>query len=159
MDLIKNRKKNKYYIKCIISGTKEDKIINDTDNNIAYQITTSNNQKNNKTKELKLSSFDLGDCENILKKKYDIKDIETLIILKADVKIDNLINSVQYEIYHPINKSKLNLSYCADNNIILKYPQPPLIKENELYLYEPNSDYYNDICFPSESCNRCNYKR
>ena len=74
-----------------------------------------------------------------------IIDIKEIIILKIDHKSnDTLIPIVGYEIYHPENKSKLNLSYCNDS-IILRVPA--LVDESKLFLNEPNSSFYNDNCF------------
>jgi hypothetical protein len=56
-----------------------------------------------------------------------------------------LIPIVGYEIYHPINKSKLNLSYCQDINIELDIPA--VIDENNLFKYDPNSGFYTDKCY------------
>ena len=36
-----------------------------------YQMTTSDNQKNNQNN---VSTIDFGDCEKILKEKYDIEE-------------------------------------------------------------------------------------
>ena len=50
-----------------------------------------------------------------------------------------------YEIYHPRTKSKLNLSYCEKSSI--NYNIPVSINEDNLFKYEPNSDYYSDECY------------
>ena len=55
-----------------------------------------------------------------------------------------MIPIVGYEIYHPINNSKLNLSYCNDS-IILKVPAS--VDENKLFRNDPNSNFYKDNCF------------
>ena len=120
---------------------KEDKII--IEDNAIYQITTSDNQNNNNYTNI--SSIHLGECEKILKKKYGIKDNETLIILKIDYKIPGLlIPIIGYEVYEPLNKSKLNLSYCEQSSI--NYNIPVSIDEDNLFKYDPNSEYYNDEC-------------
>ena len=86
-----------------------------------------------------------------IKKKYNIDKNLTLIILKIDYYIEGLlIPIIFYEVYHPINKSKLELNYCSNTHIDLTIPVS--IKEEELYKYEPNSGYYNTtICFPATS--------
>ena len=52
------------------------------DNDMIYQITTSENQKNKENKNI--SSIELGECENILKEVYNINESIPLIILKID---------------------------------------------------------------------------
>ena len=111
--------------------------------NIIYQITTTENQ--NITTDNEISKIDLLECEDILKEKYNINKTLPLIILKVDYNTsDTLIPLVGYEIYHPINKSKLDLSYC-NNSIILKVPAS--VDENKIFINDPNSDFYNDNCF------------
>ena len=51
-----------------ISESKEDKV--EVKNGVIYQVTTSDNQKNNSNKNI--STLDLGDCEQILKTEYGI---------------------------------------------------------------------------------------
>ena len=52
-----------------ISENKEDII--ESKDNVTYQMTTTDNQKNNTNKNI--SSIDLGECEKILKDKYKIE--------------------------------------------------------------------------------------
>ena len=76
-------------------------------------MTTSENQKNNTNKNM--STIDLGDCEDKLKSVYGIDPSLPLIIFKIDYfSKDSLIPIIGYEIYHPLNKSKLDLTYCQD---------------------------------------------
>ena len=125
-----------------ISANQEDFIR--VKDNMAFQVTTSDNQKNNTNKNI--TSIDLGDCENKLKKIYDIDESLPLIIFKIDYySEDTLIPIVGYEIYHPLNKSKLDLKYCED--ILIKLIIPVNIDESKLYKYDPNSEFYNDNCF------------
>ena len=89
-----------------VSENKED-IITKKDN-VQFQITTSDNQKNNTNKNI--STIDLGDCEKRLKTIYGIDQSLPLIIFKIDYfSPDSLIPIIGYEIYHPLNKSKLDL--------------------------------------------------
>jgi hypothetical protein len=133
----------KHHLDDLISDVieeKEDKIIQEE--NALYQITTSENQNNNKYTNV--SSIKLGECEDILKDVYDCKN-ETLIILKIDYQITGLlIPIIGYEVYHPRNKSKLDLSYCDQSKI--NYNIPVKIDEDNLFKYNPNSDYYTDEC-------------
>ena len=72
--------------------------------NVAFQITKIDNQSSNEYSNL--SSVDLGECEEKLKRKKNIK--ESLIIYKTDIRSDDLLTTyVLYEIYHPITLNKL----------------------------------------------------
>ena len=125
-----------------INGTKED-IIGEY-NDITYQITTTENQKNNNYTNI--STIHLGECEDKLKKIYGIDDNMSLIILKIDYNLPYLlIPLIGYEVYHPINKSQLDLNYC--NDTLIKVDIPVTIDEDRIYKYDPNSDYYNDECY------------
>ena len=69
-----------------------------------------------------------------------------LIIFKIDYfSHDSLIPIIGYEIYHPINKTKLDLKYCED--ILIKLNIPVTIDEDKLFKYDPYSDFYHDNCF------------
>ena len=54
------------------------------------------------------------------------------------------IPSVEYEIYNPLTKEKLNLKYCENEQINISIPVS--IDENEIFKYNLNSEFYNDIC-------------
>ncbi len=115
-----------------------------TKDNVQYQMTTSDNQKNNTNKNM--STIDLGDCEDKLKTIYGIDKSLPLIIFKIDYfPPDSSIPIIGYEIYHPLNKSKLDLKYCED--ILIKLNIPVTIDEDNLFKYDPNSEFYNDNCF------------
>ena len=125
-----------------ISENTEDKVKYEDDT--IYQVTTSENQRNNTNKNI--STIDLGDCEKELKIKYQINDSLPLIIFKIDYFTpDSLIPKIGYEIYHPLNKSKLDLSYCKDIFISLNIPVS--IDEDNLFKYDPNNEFYTDNCF------------
>ena len=130
-----------------ITESKEDYIQKEED--IIFQITTSENQKNKKSN---ISTIDLGDCEERLKNIYEINETLPLIIFKIDYySSDALIPKIAYEIYHPINKSKLDLKYCED--ILIKLNIPVSIDEDNIFKYDPNSGYYTDKCFSYTSEN------
>ena len=125
-----------------VSENKED-IISKKDD-VLFQITTSENQKNNTNKNI--SAINLGDCEDKLKEIYEVDSSLPLIIFKIDYfSPDSLIPIIGYEIYHPLNKSKLDLKYCED--ILIKLNIPVSIDESKLFKYDPNSEFYNDNCF------------
>ena len=145
-DIIKNIRENiiNRKLDTLISNViieKQDTFI--IDDNTLFQITTSDNQ--NKNNYTNMSTIHLGDCEKILKDKYKIDDNETLIIFKIDYNVTGLlIPIIGYEVYHPRNKSKLDLSYCEESSI--NYNIPVTIDEDNLFKYDPNSDYYSDDC-------------
>ena len=113
--------------------------------NIKYQISSSWNQNNLDNENI--SNIRLGKCENILKEKYNISLDLPLLIFKLDIDVEGYSSpSIEYEIYNPITKEKLNLKYCRDEQINISIPVS--IDENELFKYNPNSEFYNDICSP-----------
>ena len=127
-----------------ISDENEQEIITKKDN-IQFQMTTTEIQRNNTNKNV--STLNLGDCEKILKSVYNIDQSLPLIIFKIDYfSPDTLIPIIGYEIYHPLNRSKLDLKYCED--ILIKLNIPVSIDESKLFKYDPNNEYYTDNCFP-----------
>ena len=108
-----------------------------------------------------LSEIYLNECETILRETYKIPENEVLIIIRIDVvREDTTSYQVEYEIYAE-NLTKLNLSYCKNEKIIIKSPHS--ISEDllskyilgEKYGYDifnSNNSFYNNICtrFKSE---------
>ena len=130
----------------ITNKNKEDIIL--YENNIIYEITSSYNQNNKEYKNI--STIDLGECENILKKQYNIDENETLLIFKIDYFLEGLKTPfIKYEIFHPRTKESLDMKYCKDYTI--KMNIPVTIDEDEIFKYDPSSDFYNDKCFPYTS--------
>lgn len=131
----------------INDGTEDDIII--LGNNIVYEIVTS--KKNNFNN---ISSYiDFGECEAKLKEYYNI---DFLLIFKYDIKV-NYTNPtmVQYEVFNPYNKSKLDLSICEQTEIDIYIPTSLSEEDTNLYKYmlnlgydilNMNDDFYNDIC-------------
>ena len=120
----------------------EDLILKNDD--CIYQITSPINQKNNDNPDI--STIILGDNEQKLKDKYNIGKDDSLIIVKIDhYEKGLLIPIVDYEIFNPITKEKLNLSDCNDVEIEILYPAK--VDENELFKYNMSSEYYNDLCY------------
>ena len=125
----------------VTSGEKKDLIA--TDKNTIYQITTSENQKNNQYTNI--STVNLGKCEDRLKDVYGIDKNLSLLIFKIDYFEPGLkIPVIGYEIYHPKNKSQLDLKYCED--ILVKLDIPVSIDESSEFKHDPSSEYYNDEC-------------
>ena len=114
-------------------------------NNIIL-LTSARNEENNIT-------IDLCECENILKIEYNISKNDSLYILELIFEEQGMkIPKVEYEVYYPLNKSniliKLNLTYCEGTKIEISIP----VKINgTLDIYNPKSDYYNEICYKATS--------
>ena len=113
-------------------------------------FTSTENQKNNEEKNI---SMNLGNCENILKNHYNISNNTSLFILQVITEENGMkIPKLDYEVYYPLDNSnkltKLNLSLCKNTKIEISIS----VKINDsLDKYDPNSDYYNDICSKTTS--------
>ena len=135
------------------NGDKEDIINNITDNNEIYSetigdtilyLSTVETQKNSSDKNM--STIDLGECANELKIIYNINESQSLIMLKVDYfSNDSLIPIIGYEIYEPNNFTLLDLSLCNSSEV--KVFIPVKIDEDNLFLYDPNSEFYKSNCY------------
>ena len=127
--------------------------------NVAFQISSLEEQK--KSNKPNVSCIDLGECEEKLKKEFNIH--EDLIILKTDIKSqDSTQTYVQYDIFDPRNLSPLNLSICKDTKISINTPVNLdsftsqlyySLKESGYDLFNESDSFYTDICstFTSEN--------
>ena len=96
----------------------------------------------------------IGECENILKRENGIT--KDLLILKLDIKFNNsLKTNVQYEVYDPDSKIRLNLNKCYGTQIIISIPvkldNGTIILYQDMYDYGYNlfnelDPFYNNIC-------------
>ena len=127
-------------------------------NNYTIQIYNINDKEeaNLKSSELKLSIIELNECHDILKKKYNLKDNDSIIMIKIEKNITNSsVNNVEFLLYSS-SGLQLDTSHCKDVKInILK----PLINinfdiNNAIYLnnlginiFDPNDTFFNDICY------------
>ena len=126
-----------------VIGEKKDLLLQEK--NIIYQITSSYNQKNNNYTNI--SSINLKECEIKIKNNYNISIEDYLLILKIDyVEEGLLIPIIEYEVYHPITKKKIDLDICKDTKIDILIPVS--INEDNLFKYNSSSEYYNDLCYP-----------
>ena len=122
--------------------------------NVVIQISTLEHQKNNANPNV--STIDLGECENILRNKHNISNDKSLIIVKTDIKSEDLSSTyVQYEVYHPITKELLNLDICNKVKISIHVPVNLNEESSKLYdnlresgynLFDSSDGFYNDIC-------------
>ena len=118
-----------------------------------------NNEILNDSKE---NSIDLGECEMILRKHYNISNDIDLVLLKLDIKKNNSkLSHTQYEILNPFNRSEiLNLSICEEqeqkialiNQIYSSTNSKILSKLIELNNIESNclsknNKLFTDYCF------------
>ena len=141
----------------VLNGDKKDLIINNNNTEI-FQISSTNNQRNNLNDNK--TSINIGECEDILKKIYNINSNDTLIIFKIDYFLEDfLIPITEYEIFHPQTHEKLELNYCKDSMIEVYIPVK--IEENDLYKHDPYSEYYkgenNDILLERKKIFNKNY--
>ena len=120
------------------------------ENNVNFEITSS---KTSTT--YKISRIDLGECETLLKKYYEIEKDAPLYILKIDAYIAGKeVPNVEYEIYYPfngINLNPLDISICEGMGIKITFPI--IISEENFDLYDKKSNFYKDICYPYTSEN------
>ena len=135
-------------LKNITNDEKQELILSES--NAIYQITSTDNQ-NNKDYNNGMSVINLGECENTLKKVYNLYETP-FIIFKTDIYQEGLLMPiVEYEIYHPYTLQKISLDICKDDKI--KVYLPVTINDEDLDKHDPKSIYYNDICHPTISAN------
>ena len=129
--------------------------------NYIYQITTTDNQKNSNY-DSEISIIDLGECEKIIKRNISYEDDPTpLIILKIDIKKeDQKSTGVEYSVYNPYTKEKINLDICSSTKITVIAPVKLTSDETSLYdnlyeqgydLFDANNSFYQDFCTPYTS--------
>ena len=135
--------------------------------NYVFQLTTMDNEfdslAGNYINEYNLSMIDLEECETLLKIENGLELNLSLIFLKFE-KLTGVAaeKNVQYEVYDPINKTKLDLSVCQTTSIGLYLPISLSEKTQNLYnelkedgydLFNINDTFYKDICsqFTSEN--------
>ena len=114
-------------------------------------LTSIKNQKSDENKG-NMSTINIGECEGLLKKAYNISNNETLFMKKIDVKEEGMkIPKIEFDVYYKLNGRnlvKLNLSYCYDVKIDISIP---LELNEDLDKYNVTSGYYNDICYTTTS--------
>ena len=122
--------------------------------NVIFQLSKFEDQKNNDIPNI--SSIDLGECEILLKEKHKIPSEESLLIIKTDIKNDDLTaTNVQYEIYNPLTLDKLDMNICKEVKITVNSPKNlnddtlslyDRLSESGYNLFDTEDDFYNDIC-------------
>ena len=136
----------------LISEIKEGEDIIIENEKIILSITSTENQIYNINKNM--STIELGECENNLKREYNISYNNSLIIYKIDVLKDMKIPRIEYEVFYPLYNTHLiplNLSVCANDKIKINIPIE--IKEKDIDKYNISSNYFKDICYKTKSEN------
>ena len=144
-----------------ISSFKKDVTLNGE--NITYQITTSEIQKKT-SHNSNVSVIDLGECEKIIKRNISHEDDPTpLLIIKIDVKKSKTkTTAVEYEVYNPYTREKIDLSICINESIAIYAPVNLNDEETSLYdelssqgydLFDVNNSFYTDSCATFTSSN------
>ena len=114
-------------------------------------LTSTINQKNNE--EENNITMDLGQCEDKLKKNYNIANNKPLYIIQIiSEEIGMKIPKIEYQIYYLLENSdelkQLNLDPCQGTKIDVSIS----VKiEGKLDKYNSSSDYYNNICSKTTS--------
>ena len=120
------------------------------DEKMTVTLTTTQNQKNNTNNNMTI--IDLGECEGLLRKEYNISDNELLYMKKIDVIQEGMkIPKVEYDVYSKLNGNKLiklNLTVCENSKISLSVP---IALSESLDKLNSSSGYYNDICYITTS--------
>ena len=144
----------------------ESKIIKGEEN-IIFQITNSKNElallQNNSLNNQSISILDLGQCEIILKKEYNIKEEDSLVFIKQEnMNCTASEKNIQFDVFEPYNFTKLNLSICEGITINL-YVKTELSEETHTIFNQMksmgydmlniNDPFYQDICTPYKSSN------
>ena len=131
-------------------------------NNITFQVTNGNNEMELLVKgsldNQNLSIIDLGECETKLKNEYNINETLSLIYIKQENSLAKPFDkNIQYEVFHPINFTKLNLSICSENtiNIYVKFDFShetkklyEELKSKGFDMFNINDQFYHDVCIP-----------
>ena len=130
-----------------------------------FQLTTSLNEiksiEGEYINDYDLSMIDLGQCETLIKQKYEI-DSPLIIIKFEKLTPTSSEKNVQYEVYNPMTKTKINLSICVNTPVDLYIPVSLSERTKNLYedlqsygydLFNPEDPFYQDICTPYTSEN------
>ena len=113
-------------------------------------LTTTQNEKNNINNNFWV--IDLGKCEELLKSANNISYNKSLYIKKFDIIQEGMkIQKIEFDIYYNLSGDyleKLNLSICENSKI---YIYTSIIITDNIDIYNPESGYYKDICYPAET--------
>ena len=112
------------------------------------------------------SILDLSECEKLLKKTFNLKEQEELVIIKGDI-LDELskyysLNRIEYQLFSVSMGAFLPLGLCKDAKISTQTYSPlntslfginfqaksKSVIEDNYNPFDPNSKFFNDICTP-----------
>ena len=131
-------------------------------------IPVSPREKGGNLEEVETSALNLTECQNILKKKYQLPEEEDLMVLKSDI-LDTLNMTeyfsikTDYQLFSTSLGAFLPLSSCKEVGVIVEVSNPftgidQLISEfqsktasvvsNGYDVFDTNSPFYNDVCTP-----------
>ena len=134
---------------------------------IIYHITNSKNElellQNKSNNKQNISIIDLGECETKLRTIYHIQQNDSLIIIKNEKRSNKASEkNINFEVYEPYNKTKLNLSVCNETSINIYVHMELNEKNQKIYekmkesgydMFNINDPFYQDICTPFDSLN------
>ena len=135
--------------------------------NTVYHVTNTKTElellKNKSNNLQNLSIIDLGECESILKQRYNISESDSLILIKNEQKASKASEKkFNFDVYEPYNKTKLNISICDETSINLYIPVELSQENKKIYeqmkesgydMFNINDPFYQDICIPFDSIN------
>ena len=118
------------------------------------------------TNKLNLSFIDLGDCDKLLREEYELKPEKELLVAKFDFVNDSdstLTGIIRFNIYSSEGK-KLDVNHCEGSQVKLGYPLKlnnpkvnlsygELMFNNDVDIFKPTDNYFNDICKVSKGEN------
>ena len=91
-----------------------------------------------------LSAVDLGDCEGKIREELGLGDQE-ILIFKVDHNVPGFkIPIIEYVLFTEDGRVNINLDICE--GIQIDYYIPVNITGDQMYLYDPNNEFYNDKC-------------
>ena len=103
----------------------------------------------------------MGECDTILRRKYPINDNDSFIIIKNEISSNKPSQkNLNFEVYEPYSKQKLNLSLCDSTPINIYFPMELSKSTKQLYdqmkesgydMFNINDPFYHDICTPFDS--------
>lgn len=104
-----------------------------------------------------ISTIDLSQCEEILKKYYNFSSTEQFIIAKFDLYPENsIIPQVEYVIYSS-NGTQFDISPCNSLNDGISYPTlnesnydfelAETMLLNDIDVFNENDPFFNDVCY------------
>ena len=135
-------------MKDILSKTLINKTVYVSDNIKGTHLISTLSSSLNRTN---FSSINFGECEQLIRNKSNINNNEELILYEIEHKVKGFnIPIIEYLIFTE-EGVYLDLSIC--NNMSVQYYIPVDINENEIDLYNPYSDIYNDECKKVKSDN------